>query len=238
MKSAVITGAGSGIGLATARRFATEGYAVAAVDLDFPAPVRDLLESSGGRCFECDVASIESARKVVEAASRENGGIGALVTCAGISRDAPLSSLTEEDWDRVIDVDLKGTFNYVAACAPVFQQQRHGTIVAVASTLALRARRSVSNYVAAKAGVVGLVRAFACDLRPFGITVNAVAPGLVETRLAERIPAEVRARLQEETCLGRFATPEDVANVIYFLSSGRARCLSGQIVRVDGGQLA
>lgn len=238
MKSIVITGAGSGIGLATARRFAMEGYAIAAVDLDFPEPVRDLLESSGGRCFECDVTSLESARSVVENAARDLDGIGALVTCAGISRDASLSSMTEEDWDTVINVDLKGTFNYIAASVPIFQQQRHGNIVAIASTLALRARRGVSNYVAAKAGVVGLVRAFACDLRPFGINVNAIAPGLVETRLAERIPEEVRERLREETCLGRFATPEDVANVAFFLCSRRARCLTGQVVRVDGGQLA
>lgn len=238
MKSVLITGAGSGIGLATARRFAMEGYTVAAVDLEFPPDVRELLDRSSGSCIEADVTSLDAARRAVETAVRKHGGLGALVTCAGISRDAPIQKLEESDWDSVIGVDLKGTFNYVAAVVPTFQRQRGGSIVAVASTVALRARRGLSNYVTAKAGVVGLVRAFACDLRPFNITVNAVAPGLVETKLAEKIPKEMRDRLVEETCLGRLAQPEDVANVIFFLCGGRARCLTGQIVRVDGGQLA
>jgi 3-oxoacyl-[acyl-carrier protein] reductase len=238
MKSVLITGAGSGIGLATARRFAMEGIAVAAVDLHFTPDVHDLLESAGGLWIESDVTSLDAARRAVETTVKKFGRLGALVTCAGISRDGALSHLTDDEWNTVVDVDLKGTFNYIAAAVPQFQRQKQGHIVAVASTVALRARRGLSNYISAKAGVIGLARAFACDLRPYGIRVNAVAPGLVETRLAEKIPADIKDRLREETCLGRLATPEDIANVIFFLCSGRSQGVTGQVVRVDGGQLA
>lgn len=215
-KVALVTGGSSGIGLAAARRLSGD-YDVSVVDLR-PAP--------DFRFFEADVRDTARAREIVGTLPR----LDALVTCAGTGRDAP--------WEDVLEVDLTGTFNYIAATAPVFERQRSGKVVTVASTLALRARRNLAAHAAAKAGVVGLTRAAARDLGRHNVNVNAVAPGLVESPLAERVPPEVRERLLEETALGRFATPDDVAAVIAFLCSDDARHITGEVIRVDGGQLA
>lgn len=223
-KTALITGGASGIGLATARRLAAE-YDVTIVDLR-PAP--------DFRTEIADVRDEERAEMIVRALPR----LDALVTCAGVCDDGPSGEMTLERWNRVVSVDLTGTFNYVRAASETFRRQRSGKIVTVASTVALRARRGLADYSAAKAGVIGLTKAAARDLGRYGVNVNAVAPGLVETGLMNRIPEEVRQRLIEETALGRIAKPEDVADVIHFLCSDAARHITGEVIRVDGGQLA
>lgn len=238
MKVALVTGAGSGIGLAVTRLFGANGYVVCCVDLECSQQCRAVAEATLGQCFEVDVSSFSAAREAVDAIVAKQGRLDALVTCAGISKDAGLARLAEKDWDDVIGVDLKGTFNYLSAAAPVFRKQECGKIVTIASTVALRARRCLPNYIAAKAGVIGLTRAAARDLGRHNINVNSVAPGLVETKLADQIPQEKKQQLIEETCLGRIATPEDVANVVLFLCSEQARHITGEVIRVDGGQLA
>jgi NAD(P)-dependent dehydrogenase (short-subunit alcohol dehydrogenase family) len=225
MKVALVTGGASGIGLAVAHRLSSQGFTVTIVDRH---PAADFSFQ------EADVRDGRRAEEIVNALPR----LDALVTCAGISIDAPLDAITLEQWRDVIDVDLTGTFNYLRAAAPVFKRQKSGKVVTVASTTALRARRNLSNYIAAKAGVVGLTRAAARDLGRYNVNVNAVAPGLVETPLAKSIPDEVRARLIEETALGRLARPEEIAAVIAFLCSEDARHISGETIRIDGGQLA
>lgn len=237
-KVAVITGCGNGIGLACARRFHERGYAIGGIDLKVPAEAAEVIEQSGGIFFEEDVSRFQRAREIVQDIARRLKRIDVLVPCAGISVDNPIDRLSEEDWDKVVDVDLKGTFNYISAAAAVFREQKSGKIVTIASTAALRARRSLSNYIAAKAGVIGLTRSAARDLGRYNVNVNAVAPGLVLTRLTEKIPEEIKAKLREETCLGRLAAPEDVAHVVYFLCTDEARHITGEVVRVDGGQLA
>lgn len=237
-KVAVVTGAGSGIGLAVTRLFGANGYVVCGVDLEPTQQCLAVAEATRGKIFQADVSSFSMAREIVQEIVKTHGRIDALVTCAGISRDAGIARMLEHDWDAVVNVDLKGTFNYISAVAPVMRAQNYGKIVTIASTVALRARRCIPNYVAAKAGVIGLTKAAARDLGRHNVNVNAVAPGLVETKLAEQIPPETRARLIEETCLGRIATPEDVANVVLFLCSESARHITGEVIRVDGGQLA
>lgn len=229
MNSVLVTGGAGGIGLATARRFAAAGWSCTLVDRTFGPDAR-----GAGACIEADVRDRARAEAVVKGL----GDLDALVCCAGLSRDAAIDRMDDALWREVIDVDLTGTFNYVAACAPGFKRRKAGKVVLVASTLAIRARRGLSNYVAAKAGVVGLARAAARDLGRHGVNVNAVAPGLVETALTRDVDEDIKGRLREETCLGRLATPEDVAGVIFFLCSEEARHVTGEVIRVDGGQLA
>lgn len=229
MSTVLITGGAGGIGLAAARRFADAGWSCALVDRTFGDDAAGL-----GKCFEADVRDRARADRIVSSIGR----VDALVTCAGISRDATIDRMDDAAWKDVIDVDLTGTFNYLAACAPGFKSRRSGKAVLVASTQAIRARRGLSNYAAAKAGVVGLARAAARDLGRHGVNVNAVAPGLVETALTRDVPSDIKERLREETCLGRLATPADVAGVIFFLCGEEARHVTGEVVRVDGGQLA
>ncbi|MBI4564570.1 MAG: SDR family oxidoreductase [Planctomycetes bacterium] len=221
---ALITGGASGIGLATARRLASD-YDVTVVDRR-PAP-----ETA---CIEADVRDAERAEKIVQGLSR----LDVLVTCAGLARDGSVETLGPKEWKDVLDVNLIGTVNYLRAAATRMKWQHSGKIVAVSSTTALRARRHLAAYAASKAALMGLVRAAARDLGPFNINVNAVAPGLVETPMGALVPEEIRRRLLEETPLGRFARPEDVAAVIAFLCHEDARHITGEIVRVDGGQLA
>lgn len=222
-KGAIVTGGASGIGRAVVRMLRAEGWEVCSVDLRAPADVRG------------DVRDSETASRAV---SFLRAPLGVLVNCAGIAGGGSVERLSREEWDRVLGVDLTGVFVFTQAAAREMIPRKWGRIVNVASTLALRARRGTSVYAAAKAGVAGLTRASARDLGRHGITVNAVAPGLVETRLAREIPAEAREKLLQETALGRFAQPDDVAGVIVFLCSDRARHITGEIIRIDGGQLA
>ena len=222
-RGAIVTGGAAGIGKAVARLLARDGYEVCTVDLARGATVRG------------DIRDPDTARRAIAALKRP---VAALVNCAGTSEGGVLPALALDTWNRVVGVDLTGAFVFTREIAAHMIPHRSGRIVNVASTLALRARRGTAAYAAAKAGLVGLTRAAARDLGRHGITVNAVAPGLVLTALGRKVPPHVRARLLEETALGRFAQPEDVAEVIAFLCSDRARHVTGEVVRVDGGQLA
>ncbi|MBI2899778.1 MAG: SDR family oxidoreductase [Planctomycetes bacterium] len=214
-KVAIVTGGSSGIGLATARKLSP----------DYQVVVVDLRPAEGFDTLVADVRDRARAIEIVKSLPR----LDALVTCAGTSQDL---------WEDVLGVDLTGTYNYVCAASPVFESQKSGKIVTIASTVAIRARRRLASHAAAKAGVIGLTRAAARDLGRYGVNVNAVAPGLVEGPLAASVPAEVRQRLIDETALGRLATPEDVAAVVAFLCGDGARYVTGEVIRVDGGQLA
>ncbi len=229
MSVALVTGGASGIGLAAARRFKNAGWTCHLVDRAFNDEARAV-----GTCHEADVRDRARADAIV----KQVGEIRALIACAGLSRDATIDRMDAATWQEVIDVDLTGTFNYVAACAPGFKRQGGGKIVLVSSTVAMRARRGLANYVAAKAGVAGLARAAARDLGHAGVNVNCVAPGLVDTPLTRGVAEEIRQRLRDETCLGRIAQPDDIAAVIFFLCSEDARHVTGETIRVDGGQLS
>jgi 3-oxoacyl-[acyl-carrier protein] reductase len=164
------------------------------------------------------------------------GRLDILVCNAGITRDAVVWKMSEEAWDQVLDVNLKGCFTFCRAAAPVFRAQRSGRIVTISSINGLRGKVGQANYAASKAGMVALTKTLARELGPSGVTVNCVAPGLVATEMMASLPTEVLDRALKESALGRIAQPEDVAQVVAFLCSDRARHVTGEVIKVDGGQ--
>jgi 3-oxoacyl-[acyl-carrier protein] reductase len=239
---ALVTGGASGIGRACALEFARGGASVAVVDIggeDERAETARLVREAGARvfCFHADVADTGKAERIVAETRVRLGGLDILVSAAGTTADAPLWRMTETQWERVMSANLKGAFNYLRACAPAMRAQRYGRVVNVSSVEAMRGRFGVSNYAASKAGLLGLTRAAAADLGRDGINVNAVAPGFVRTPLTARLPPEVLAEAARQSVFGRIGEPEEVASVVAFLCSDAARYVTGEVVRVDGGQM-
>lgn len=240
-KGALVTGAGRGIGAAIARALADERCDVALVELhacDAARGIADDVNAAGGRAvvLEGDVTQFARAEEVVAEVVREFGRLDIVVCNAGITRDAAVWNMTEAAWDEVLDVNLKGYFNYNRAAARVFRQQRGGRIVNIASINGLRGKYGQANYAAAKGGVIALTKTLARELGKFGVTVNAVAPGMVLTEMAAALPQEVQDRALHETALARLAEPQDIADAVVFLSSARARHITGEVLKVDGGQ--
>lgn len=238
---ALVTGAGRGIGAAIARRLATERCAVSLVDLGAIDQARALaagLEAAGtgAMAIEADVTSVAAAEQAVATTVDRFGRLDLLVCNAGISRDAVVWRMTEEQWDAVLDVNLKGCWTFCRAAAPVLRARGQGHIVMVSSINALRGKAGLANYSAAKAGIIGLTRTLARELGPRGITVNCVAPGMISTDLTAGLSAETLETARTEAALGRLGEPEDVANLVVFLGSAAARQITGEVVRVDGGQ--
>jgi 3-oxoacyl-[acyl-carrier protein] reductase len=245
---ALITGGGRGIGAATARRFASEGAAVAVCDMDTgPAEeVAAAIRAEGGRALAlpCNVTDRAQVEAVVQRTVDELGRLDILVTCAGIIRDNLLFKMSDEDWTGVIDTHLKGTFFCCRAVQKHMVAQKWGKMVLLSSTSALGNRGQV-NYAAAKAGLQGMAKTMAIELGPFHINVNAVAPGIIETRMtrttAERVGVEYEAYKEQRAAgipLRRVGQPEDVSGVIAFLCSDDADYVTGQVIYVAGGPKA
>jgi len=188
------------------------------------------------RPLEADVASFERAQQVVAEVLESLGRLDILVNNAGMNWDGVIWKMTEEQWDRVISVDLKGTFNYMRAVANHFKEQNGGKIVNITSINGLRGKFGQSNYTAAKGGVIALTKTVARELGKYGVNVNAVAPGLIETAMVQQAPQQVRDLALAEILLGRLGQPEEVAWVVSFLCSERARHITGEVISVDGGQ--
>jgi 3-oxoacyl-[acyl-carrier protein] reductase len=242
-KVAVLTGAASGIGRACASEFARGGADVVVVDLAGEvvlAEVENLLKTAGGRVlsFRADVSEHARARQVVEEVVARFGRLDILVNAAGTTADAPLWEMSEEQWRRVLDVNLKGAFSYTQAASRFFRAQRAGKIVNIASIEAMRGRFGLANYSASKAGLIALTRSTASELGRSNVNCNAVAPGFIRTPMVARLSDAIKETAVRESTLGRMGEPEDVANVVAFLCSERARHITGEVIRVDGGQLA
>jgi len=240
-KVAVITGAASGIGRACAVELAKRGANIVIVDVvgeDVMIQTSQTLREKGARVatFTADVTDHgKAARIIMEARARMNR-VDILVNAAGINSDAPLWEMTESQWDRVININLKGTFNYLHAVARLFREQQSGKIVNIASMQALRGQFGISNYSASKAGVVGLTKSVAAELGRSNVNVNAVAPGFIRTPLTERLPEKIIEAAAAEAVLGRIGEAQDVANLVAFLCSESARHITGEVIKVDGGQ--
>jgi len=240
-KVALVTGGGSGIGAAVALDLARSGADVAIADIQVGEGAKDFLagvERTGARglALRADVGDRRRAAAVVAEVREQLGGIHILVTCAGINRDAMIWNMTAEDWSTVIHVDLTGTFTYCQAVSPIFREQRYGKIVTISSINGLRGKLGQVNYSAAKAGVIGLTKALAKELARSNINVNAVAPGFILTPMTAGMPAQARDAAVAEIPLARPGSPEDVAALVTFLCSDRARHITGEVIKVDGGQ--
>jgi 3-oxoacyl-[acyl-carrier protein] reductase len=237
-KVALVTGAGRGIGAAVARGLAREGCDVALVDRDDSETVAGEVRSVGRRALalRADVSRLAAAEESVARVAQELGRLDILVCNAGITRDAVIWKMTEEAWDEVLAVNLKGCFTFCRAVVPAFRSQRSGKIVTVASINGMRGKFGQSNYAASKAGVIALTRSLARELGAFGVNVNCVAPGMVRTAMTATLPPEAMAKAIEESPLRRVSEPDDVAQTILFLCSDRARNITGEVIKVDSGQ--
>ncbi len=240
-KNAIVTGGSMGIGTAIALGLAAEGCSVA---INYrrheseAAGVVERIEQLGcrGLAVKADVADFADAQNMVRRVEEEFGGLDILVCNAGINWDGVIWKMTEEQWDTVINVNLKGYFNYNRAAAEVFVRQKGGKIVNISSINGIRGKFGQSNYAASKGGEIAMSKSLARELGKFNVNVNVVAPGMVMTEMARKIPPEFLNKAVDETVLGRIAAPEDCANVVVFLCSDRARHVTGEVIQVDGGQ--
>lgn len=240
-KSAIVTGGGRGIGAAVSLELARQGCDVTLTYRgrdDTANEVVRKIEAMGRRALalKTDVAIFEEADKTVTTVLETFGRVDILVCNAGITWDAVIWKMTEEQWDAVIDTNLKGYFNYNRAVAGIFKEQRSGKIVNVSSINGIRGKFAQANYSASKAGNIALTKVMAKDLGKFNVNANCVAPGMVMTEMAKSIPQEFLNAAVKETALGRIASSEDLANVIAFFCSDYSRHITGEVIKVDGGQ--
>ncbi|GIM47552.1 beta-ketoacyl-ACP reductase [Collibacillus ludicampi] len=241
-KVAVITGGSRGIGKAIALKFAEKGAKVVVNYSGSQAAAEEVvsaIRSQGGEAIavQGDVSRYEDAERLVTTALETYGRVDILVNNAGITRDNLLIRMKEEEWDAVIDTNLKGVFHCTKAVARPMMKQRSGRIINIASVVGLMGNPGQANYVAAKAGVIGLTKTAAKELATRGITVNAVAPGYIETDMTAALEDTYKQKLFEQIPLGRLGKPEDVAGVVLFLASDDAAYMTGQVLSVDGGMV-
>lgn len=240
-KSAIVTGGSLGIGASIAIKLAQFGANVAInyrKHKDEAEQVVKQIKDLGckGLVVQADISNFNDAGKMVEDTVKEFGELDILVNNAGVNWDGVIWKMTEEQWDNVLDINLKGYFNYIRAAAPIFREQKSGKIVNVTSINGLRGKFGQANYSASKAGIIGLTKTVAKELGKYSVNVNAIAPGLIETDMMKQATEEVRKMAIEEIVLKRIGMPDEVANVVAFLSSEMARHITGEVIKVDGGQ--
>ncbi len=242
-KNAIVSGGSQGIGAAASLELAREGANVCLLyrkHEDEAKKLENRIRDMGRKALavQCDTSSFSDAERVVKTVIETFGSLQILVNNAGMNWDGVSWKMSEEQWDRVIEVNLKGYFNFTRHAAPVFKDQKYGKIINVTSINGLRGKFGQSNYSASKAGIIGYTKAVAKELGAFGVNVNAVAPGLIETSMLRESDArdKIVDMAMNEIVLKRVGLPEDVANVIAFLASDKARHITGEVIKVDGGQ--
>lgn len=242
-KKALVTGGSQGIGAAASLELASEGADICLTYRKHEAEAKkyaEEIEKMGCKALavQCDISSFTDAERVVKAALDEFGSLEILVNNAGMNWDGVSWKMSEEQWDRVLEVNLKGYFNFTRQVAPIFKDNKYGKIINVTSINGLRGKFGQTNYSASKAGIIGFTKALAKELGAFGVNVNAVAPGLIETAMLKE--SDARDKIVDlamgESALKRVGQPEDLANLIAFLASDKARHITGEVIKVDGGQ--
>ena len=241
-KIAVVTGAARGIGRAIALALAEEG---AEVVINYhhseerSLAVKEEIETRGGKAavMQCDVSDYESCEKFVSAVAEMYGHIDIWVNNAGITKDQLLMRMSEEAFDEVIETNLKGTFQCMRFVSRIMVKQRCGRIINLSSVVGIAGNAGQVNYAASKAGVIGMTKSAAKELAGRGITVNAVAPGFIETEMTSVLSEKVQEQAKNQIPLGHFGTPEDVASAVVFLASEQAKYITGQVLQVDGGMV-
>ena len=240
-KVALITGGARGIGKELALRFAKEGSDIAICDVNM-----ELLEQTAEEIrgmdkdvlvFKADVTSSTEVQNMLDKILDKFKKLDILINNAGITRDGLILRMSEEDWDKVIAVNLKGSFVCTKAAAKVMLKQRFGKIVNLASIIGIMGNIGQANYAASKAGIIGLTKSVAKELAPRGICVNAIAPGFIKTEMTAKLPEDIQKKMLSVIPLGRFGEPKDVADLALFLSSDSSSYITGQVIQIDGGML-
>ena len=239
-KIALITGAARGIGKAIALKYASEGANIAFTDLvidENALNTKKELEAFGVKviAIASNAASFDESHTVVEQVVKEFGKLDILVNNAGITKDGLMMRMSEQQWDAVINVNLKSAFNFVHAVTPVMMRQKSGCIINMSSVVGVSGNAGQANYSASKAGMIGLAKSIAQELGSRGVRANAVAPGFIITEMTGKLPEDVKKQWAEQIPLKRGGTPEDVANVCTFLASDLASYVTGQVISVCGG---
>ena len=238
-KVSIITGAGQGIGRATALKFAKEGAKVAVCDinLDSVQQTVELVESAGGEAigFRVDVTDKESITSMVDGVMAKWGRVDTLVNNAGIVQDAQFKKMSEDQFDRVIDVNLKGVYNCTKAVVDIMLAQNSGVILNASSIVGIYGNFGQTNYAATKFGVIGMVKTWARELGRKGIRANAICPGFVETPILASMPEKVVRMMEDRVPMGRLAKPEEIANTYAWLASDEASYINGAVIEVSGG---
>ncbi len=240
-KTALITGSARGIGKAIAERLASQGARIVISDVLMDAAEATVkeLNDKGYEAFaiKADVSNADDVQALIKETVAKYQTLDIMVNNAGITRDTLMIRMSEKDWDLVLDINLKGAFLMTQATAKVMMKQRSGRIVNISSVVGQMGNAGQANYSASKAGLIGLTKSSARELASRGITVNAIAPGFIESEMTEKLPEEVRNEFMKATALKRFGKPEDIAAAVAFLVSDDASYITGQILAVNGGLL-
>ena len=238
-RQAVVTGGGSGIGRAIALRLASEGASIAVVDIneESASAVATEIEEVGGtaKAYVLDVSDADAAASVMKKVAEDLGGLGILVNNAGITRDNLLIRMSPDDWDLVLKINLKGTFNCTRAVARIMMAGRWGRVINISSVIGQIGNVGQASYGASKAGIVALTKTTARELASRGITANAIAPGFIETPMTEKLSEKAKDGLASMLIIKRMGKPEDIANLVAFLASDEADYITAQTINVDGG---